>query len=147
MSYDDIIRSMRDTSDEELLAITSGVEMGYTDRARVIAEAVLRERRVPLPADLKELRRRGAAAEAEANRRNAELGTARDQVIGRSWGTRLPFIGVGGFVLPFFGLQFDVLRPLGRAIPIGAAIVAIVGYILVVRTNPSESQTPADSER
>lgn len=44
------------------MAITSHAEMGYTDRARAIAEAVLRERRVPLPADLKELRKRDAGA-------------------------------------------------------------------------------------
>lgn len=147
MSDDDIIRSMRSASDEELLAITSGVEMGYTDWARAIAEAVLRERRVPLPADLKDLRKRGAAAEAEANRHNAELAAARDQAIGRRWGAHLLIIGVGGFVLPFFGFQFDVLMHLGRALPIGAAVVAIVGCILVVRTTPNESQTPPDSER
>src|SRR5690349_25167219 len=109
MSDDDVIRSMRDTSDEELLAITSGVAMGYTDPARAIAEAVLRERRVSLPSDLKHLRKLGAAAEVEANRRHAELLATHDRLLGRRLGTKLLIVGVGGFILPFFGLQFEVL--------------------------------------
>src|SRR5512139_1114840 len=120
MSDDAIMRTMRNTSDEELLAITSGAAMGYTDQARVLAEGVLRERRVQLPADLKELRKHAATAEAEADRSTAELDTARDRVVGRALGIRLIVLGVGAFVLPIFGLQFRVLRPLGLAIPVAA---------------------------
>jgi hypothetical protein len=134
MSADDIIRSMRDSSDEELLAITSGAAMGYTEQARAIAEEVLRERHVQLPPNLEESRKRGADAEVEANRLNADQVAAQDRALGRAWGIRLIVIGIGGFVLPIAGLQFELLMPFGSALPIAAAIVAIVGYILLVRT-------------
>jgi hypothetical protein len=147
MTDDAIIRSMRNTSDEELLAIVAGAAMGYTHQARAIAEGVLRERRVQLPADLKELRRRAATAEAEADRRMAELDAARDRAVGRAWGIRLIVIGLGAFVLPVFGLQFRVLMPFGLVLPIAAAIIAISGYILVVRTSGDASQTPPHNER
>jgi hypothetical protein len=147
MNDDAIVRSMRKTSDEELLAITSGAEMGYTDQARAIAEMVLRERRVQLPPDLRGSRKRGAIAEAEARRRVDELNAANDKALGRSWGFRLLIIGVGGFVLPFFGWQFVVLIPFGWAIPVAAAIIGIAGYILLVRTEGDASETPPQDER
>ena len=146
MGDDDILRSMRNASDEELLAITSGAEMGYTDWARSVAEAVLRERRVALPADLRELRKRAAASEAEAARLNADRQAATDRALGRKLGAKLLIVGVGGFILPFFGVQFHVLKPLGLAMPIGAGILAIIGYILMESTGPRESQTNRDTE-
>ena len=138
MNDDAIIRSMRSTSDEELLAITSGTAMGYTDQARAIAEAVLRERRVRLPPDLKELRKRGAIAEAEANRISSELDAAGDRALGRKFGIKLILLGFGSFVLPIL----DQLKPLGWAIRFAALIIVIAGCILAVQTNSDASQTP-----
>lgn len=114
--------------------------MGYTDQARAIAEGVLRERGVQLPSDLEELRKHTAAIEAEADRRIDDQVAAQDRAIGRAWGIRLIVIGVGGFVLPILGLQSRVLTPFGTSIPIAAAIIAIVGYILLVRTSGDAPQ-------
>ena len=147
MSDDDIIRSMRNTSDEELLAITSGAALGYTAQARAIAEGVLRERRVQLPADLKDLRKRAAAAEAEANRHMADLDAVGDRAVGRALGKKLLVIGVGTLLLPIFELHSLVVRPYGLVTLIAGAIIAIVGYILFVRTSEDPSQTPPHNER
>lgn len=146
MNDDDIIRSMRNTSDEELLAITSGAAPGYTVQARTIAEGVLRERRVQLPADLKELRKRAAAAEAEANRRIADLDAVGDRAVGKALGKKLLFVGVGTLLLPIFELHSFVVKPYGLATLGAGAIIAIVGYILV-RTSEDASQTPPHDER
>jgi hypothetical protein len=146
MSDDAIMQSMRESSDEELLAITSGAALGYTEHARAIAEAVLRERRVQLPADIRQMRKQAAVVEAEAYRRMDAMGEARDRAHGRSWGLRMIVLGVGAFVLPFFGRQFSLLTPLGWALPIVAAIVAIAGIIIVLRTTDKAPPTPPRDE-
>ena len=133
MNYDAIIRSMRSTSDEELLAITSGAATGYTDQARAIAEAVLRERRVRLPADLKALRKRATIAEAEANRRVGVLNAARDRALGRTLGSRILVLGVGAFVFALVGLRVDMLERIGSAVRFAVAAIAIAEYIVVQR--------------
>jgi hypothetical protein len=148
MADDAILKSMRDCSDEELLAITFGAALGYTDRGRVIAEAVLRERCVELPPNLEELRRQGAAVSAEVDRLRTEAEQAGDRAITRDWGIRLAILGVGGFVLPFVGLQFRILIPFGAAIPIAAVVAAVGGYILVVGSTSegrARARTAADS--
>jgi hypothetical protein len=140
MSDDPVTQSMRDKSDEELLAITSGMAIGYTEHARAIAEAVLRERRVELPADLKLMRKHAAVVEAEANRRLDALGEEQDRAHGRALGLKLIVLGVGAFVLPFFGRQFSLLTSLGWLLPIVAAILAITGIVLVLKTTDKGSQ-------
>ena len=138
---------MLDSSNEELTAIASGTAPGYTELARDIAKAVLRERRVDLPRDLKELRKRAAAAEALADRLREEDDAAHDRSIGWAWGIRLMVIGIGAFVLPLFGYQFRILAPFGYAIPIAATVVAIAGYIIFVQASKQASpQAPHNEE-
>lgn len=47
-------------------------------------------------------------------------------------GWLLTIFGVGTFVLPFVGLEFRVMRIFGDATPIAAAIMAVVGIVLLV---------------
>jgi hypothetical protein len=47
-------------------------------------------------------------------------------------GWLLTIFGVGTFVLPFLGLEFKVMRLFGDAAPIAAAIMAVVGIVLLV---------------
>ena len=146
MNYDAIGRSMRSTSDEELLAITSGAAMGYTAQARAIAEAVLRERRVQLPADLKELRKRAAIAETEANHRIGHLNAARDRVLGRTLSSRILVLAIGVFVLALVGLQVDLLKRIGSAMVFAVAVIAMAEYI-AVRTSGDKLEPPPNDER
>lgn len=47
-------------------------------------------------------------------------------------GWLLTIFGVGSFILPFLGLEFRVMRIFGDATPIAAAIMAVVGIVLLV---------------
>jgi hypothetical protein len=49
----------------------------------------------------------------------------------RGWGIWMVILGVGSFVLPFFGLQFMLLDLLGTARPIVAIVMIIAGGLLI----------------
>ena len=62
----------------------------------------------------------------------------------RSWGTWLVVLGVGAFILPYFGLQFRILSIFGEALPLVAGGIAVVGAVLLgfsMRTAPQAPQT------
>ena len=49
----------------------------------------------------------------------------------RSTGVWLLILGVGAFVLPYFGLQFKILSVFGEALPMVAGGMAVVGAIIL----------------
>ena len=140
MTEDLVRRSLSETSDEELLAITSGVAPGYTEHARKIAEDLLRERCVELPTNLRELRAQSAVAESIAEQHRQELGTERDRAVARRLGVRLMIIGFIGLVPRIFSFRF-ASAPLGYALPIGSIVIVIAGYILFVRASDDHAST------
>lgn len=146
MSDDALLRSMRDRSDEELLAITTGTASGYTEQARSMAATALRERRIELPADLEELREQAAVAESEATLRSYRLDEAQGRAEGRAWGIRLMIIGIGAFALPLIGLQFRVLNLLGAVLPVAAVVLGIVGFVLFARASQLDSNSESDDK-
>jgi hypothetical protein len=46
--------------------------------------------------------------------------------------TMLLVLGIGSFILPFFGLQFRLLKIFGDAQPIISVIMALLGGVLLV---------------
>ena len=50
-----------------------------------------------------------------------------DRMRGRCWAIKLIVIGIGGLVLPCFGLQSEVLKSFGWAMPIAAVVIATSG--------------------
>jgi hypothetical protein len=63
----------------------------------------------------------------------------------RSWGIWLVVLGVGAFILPYFGLQFKILNMLGEALPMVAGGIAVVGAVLLglsFRSAPEGSPQP-----
>ena len=48
-------------------------------------------------------------------------------------GSMLAFLGVGSFVLPFFGLQFRVLSLFGEATWVFSLLLAIIGIMMMVK--------------
>ena len=63
----------------------------------------------------------------------------------RSWGIWMVILGVGAFVLPYFGLQFKILNLFGEALPMVAGGLAVIGAVLVglsFRGEPQSSQAP-----
>lgn len=61
----------------------------------------------------------------------------------RSWGIWLVILGVGAFVLPYFGLQFKILNMFGEALPMVAGGIAVVGAVLLGLSFRSGSQAQA----
>jgi hypothetical protein len=56
----------------------------------------------------------------------------------------LVVLGVGAFILPYFGLQFRILSIFGEALPLVAGGIAVVGAVLLgfsMRTAPQAPQT------
>jgi len=49
----------------------------------------------------------------------------------RSAGIWMVVLGVGAFVLPYFGLQFKILSVFGEALPMVAGGIAVVGAVLL----------------
>ena len=49
----------------------------------------------------------------------------------RSTGVWLLILGVGAFVLPYFGLQFKILSVFGEALPMVAGGMAVVGAVVL----------------
>ena len=47
-------------------------------------------------------------------------------------GAMMIFLGVGGFILPFFGYQFKLLNLLGSGQFVVAGILAILGLIVFI---------------
>lgn len=60
----------------------------------------------------------------------------------RSGGIWLLVLGIGAFILPYFGLQFKILSVFGDALPMVAGGVAVVGAILLALSFRAGSQTP-----
>jgi len=60
----------------------------------------------------------------------------------RSTGIWLLVLGVGAFILPFFGLQFKVLSLFGDALPMVAGGMALVGAVLVALSFRGSSEAP-----
>jgi len=77
----------------------------------------------------------------------ADLDAVGDRAVGLALGKKLLLIGVGTLLLPIFELHSIVVRPYGLVTLIAGAIIAIVGYILLVRTSEDASQTPPHNER
>jgi hypothetical protein len=60
----------------------------------------------------------------------------------RSWGIWLVVLGVGAFILPYFGLQFKILNVFGDALPMVAGGIAVVGAALFALSFRAGSQAP-----
>ena len=60
----------------------------------------------------------------------------------KSNGVMLIFLGVGSFVLPFFGLQFKILTLFGGFQWVISLILAGLGLFLMVREWFSSAQKP-----
>ena len=63
----------------------------------------------------------------------------------RSWGIWMVILGVGAFVLPYFGLQFKILNLFGEASPMVAGGLAVIGAVLLglsFRGDAQSSQAP-----
>jgi hypothetical protein len=60
----------------------------------------------------------------------------------RNGGIWLLVLGVGAFVLPYFGLQFKILNVFGDALPMVAGGIAVVGAILLALSFRGGSQAP-----
>jgi hypothetical protein len=144
MADDAILKSMRDCSDDELLDITSGAALNYTDHARRVAEAVLRERHVELPLNLDELRKLGAAVSAEVDRLRSESEQEQGRAVGRAWGVHLAIFGVSSFILAVVGPLLPIPIPFGEAIPIAAFIAVIGSHMLDVSTGHGERSDDED---
>jgi uncharacterized membrane protein YeaQ/YmgE (transglycosylase-associated protein family) len=56
-------------------------------------------------------------------------------------GWLLVILGVGSFILPFFGLQFKLMMLFGDS-PIVAIVMAIVGAIILVATGDDGGKRP-----
>lgn len=61
----------------------------------------------------------------------------------RSWGIWLVILGVGAFVLPFFGLQFKILAMFGEALPMVAGGIAVIGAVLLGLSFRGDSEASA----
>jgi hypothetical protein len=60
----------------------------------------------------------------------------------RNWGIWLLVLGVGAFVLPYFGLQFKILSVFGEALPMVAGGVAVAGAVMLGLSFRAGSQAP-----
>lgn len=49
----------------------------------------------------------------------------------RSAGIWMLVLGVGAFVLPYFGLQFKILSIFGDALPMVAGGIAVIGAVVL----------------
>lgn len=121
-------------TDEQVLRIVLGFE-DYTPRATEIALQVLKERNVPIPGNIDQLRHEVVTAVATQQHvlENGQRSTYARWCIA---------IGLGSLILPLFGLQFRVLRPFGDATYlIGGALFA-TGLALL----PRAASSSGDSE-
>ncbi|TCZ78799.1 hypothetical protein E0485_06905 [Paenibacillus albiflavus] len=50
----------------------------------------------------------------------------------RNFGVILLILGIGGFILPYFGIQFKIFNKLGEYETIGEIAAIVIGAILVV---------------
>lgn len=60
----------------------------------------------------------------------------------RTWGIWLLVLGVGAFILPYFGLQFKILNVFGEAQPMVAGGIAVVGAVMFGLSFRAGSQAP-----
>ena len=60
----------------------------------------------------------------------------------RNGGIWLVVIGIGAFVLPYFGLQFKILSVFGDALPMVAGGVAVAGAVMLALSFRAGSQAP-----
>ena len=61
----------------------------------------------------------------------------------RSWGIWLVVLGVGAFILPYFGLQFKILSMFGEALPMVAGGIAVVGAVMLALSFRGDSNASA----
>jgi hypothetical protein len=131
---EEIRRRLEAKSDEQLLDIVEGRDLGYRDVAVRIAGETLRRRGVPFDdvplADLQQ----------EMTQREEESRTL-DQIRGdRSAGRDLLILGIGAFILPMFGLQFRIFSPLGSATVLVAGGMIALGAVLLHRADRAERE-------
>lgn len=60
----------------------------------------------------------------------------------RTWGIWLLVLGVGAFILPYFGLQFKILNVFGEVLPMVAGGIAVVGAVMLALSFRAGSQAP-----
>ena len=60
----------------------------------------------------------------------------------RSTGIWLLVLGIGAFVLPYFGLQFKILSIFGDALPMVAGAIALIGAVLLGLSFRGGSEAP-----
>ncbi|MCG6989235.1 MAG: hypothetical protein LJF06_13785 [Gemmatimonadetes bacterium] len=129
---EEIRRRLEAKSDEHLLDIVEGRDLGYRDVAVRIAGETLRRRGVPFDdvplADLQQ----------EMTQREEESRTLRRIREDRSAGRDILLLGIGAFVLPLFGLQFSILSPLGSATVLVAAGLIALGATLLHSADRAE---------
>ena len=131
---EEIRRRLEAKSDEQLLDIVEGRDLGYRDVAVRIAGETLRRRGVPFAdvplADLQQ----------EMTEREEESRTL-DQIRGdRSAGRDLLILGIGAFILPVFGLQFRIFSPLGSATVLVAGGMIALGATLLHSADRAERE-------
>lgn len=140
---EEIRRRLEAKSDEDLLDIVEGRDLGYRDVAVRIAAETLRRRGVPFDAaPLADLQR-------EMNQRQEEWRTLQRIRADRSAGRDLLLLGIGAFVLPLFGLQFSILSPLGSATVLVAGGMIALGAAFLhsadrAEREASEPQAPEE---
>ena len=60
----------------------------------------------------------------------------------RNGGIWLLVLGIGAFILPYFGLQFKILNVFGEALPMVAGGIAVVGAVLLALSFRAGSHAP-----
>lgn len=60
----------------------------------------------------------------------------------RNGGIWLLVLGIGAFILPYFGLQFKILNVFGDALPMVAGGIAVVGAVLLALSFRAGSHAP-----
>jgi hypothetical protein len=63
------------------------------------------------------------------------------EVIVKSWGIWLLILGIGSFILPFFGIQFVLLKIFGDAQVIVAIGMVIAGVVLLVMSSRDQKKS------
>lgn len=141
---EEIRRRLEAKSDEDLLDIVEGRDLGYRDVAVRIAADTLRRRGIPFDdVPLADIQR-------ETAQRQEELRTLSQIRDDRKAGRHLLVLGIGAFVLPLFGLQFEILSPLGSAtILVAGGMIALGAAFLRnaerAERGASEPQAPEES--
>ena len=129
-------RRIAQMPDAELLDIVEGRDLGYREEAVLIAQEVLRSRNVPFAVvPFEHLDRAAAALHAVAD---AEAYVGQQRRLGRN----LLIVGLGIFILPFFGLQFSFASALGAGAMLVGVVFVAAGSYLLSRTDHEAGESP-----